>query len=117
MFTSTIKRLLNVERLNKELAEKEAEIAYLKGRVSGPSFRSVAKEFDASELFDAILQEAKKELIGVVQEDFVRMLVEAERCVSRKKIRGYIAEVYPDMYAVELVIRHQTTRIQVAKLY
>jgi hypothetical protein len=101
-----IRRALDANRLAKLLEKAEAKIIVLNAEISsrpqGPSFREVAKEFDASAIFPQLADRVIDDLSPFLQREAISLLKTAFKGLQddrrgRPAMRAMVAEDYPSM--------------------
>ncbi len=121
MFT-LILRALDARRLTVELEAAEAEITRLKKELSlrllGPSFREVAKDFDATVFHDQLMDRVVEDLSPMLERDALAFLKTAMRSLARDtslspRMAGAVAyDVMTDIYQFEFRVGAMGTMIK-----
>ncbi len=82
-----IRRALDARRLTTELEAAEVKIILLKAELSshllGPSFREVAKDFDASAMWPTIIDRVVNDLAPILEQDALAFLKTAMRSLPK----------------------------------
>ncbi len=82
-----IRRALDARRLTAELEAAESEITSLKAELSsrllGPSFREVAKDFDATGFHDQIMDRVVDDLAPMLERDALKFLKAGMKSLAR----------------------------------
>lgn len=121
---SLIRRALDAKRLTVELEAAEAEIAALRAELSsrllGPSFREVAKDFDATRFHDLLIDRVVEDLAPMLERDALAFLKSGMKSLAREtryspRMEGAVAyDAFADVYAFEFQTVSMGTRVNVA---
>lgn len=117
-----IRRALDAKRLTGELEAAEREIASLKAELSsrliGPSWREVAKDFDASHLHDDVIRKVIDDLAPALEHDAIQFLKHAAAGFQREyrntaRMTGAVAyDMTANVYEFEFRTRAMGTRVK-----
>ena len=98
-----IRRAMDAERLTLELEKAQDEIDALKREMSsrplGPSFREVAKDFDATAIFSLVSERVVDDISPFLEREAIKMLKDAFRGLEKDRgglpmMTAHIAEDY-----------------------
>ncbi len=82
-----IRRALDARRLTAELEAAESEIASLRAELSsrllGPSYREVAKDFDATAFHDHLMDRVVEDLAPMLERDALKFLKSGMKALAR----------------------------------
>ncbi len=119
-----IRRALDARRLTAELEAAEAEIANLKAELSsrllGPSYREVAKDFDATTFHDQLMDRVVEDLSPMLERDALKFLKIGMKALARDvhyrpRMEGAVAyDAFADVYAFEFRTAAMGTTVKAA---